>query len=108
MRHIGNKGLRFMTAKVFALATPQVSQLDGLWHLDDLKGLFNLNDSTVLSPMKNMSSLHACSLSTMKKSNELLKVRSDYLFSHLTVITQMSQQQVQNKYLGNGNHLLCP
>lgn len=39
MRHIRNKGLRFLTAKVFALATPQVSQLDGLWHLDDLKGL---------------------------------------------------------------------
>jgi len=54
-----------------------------------------------------MSPLLARSLSIMKRSDEILKVRSAYLLSYVTVITQMSQQQVQNKYLDNGNHLLC-
>lgn len=39
--------------------------------------------------------------------DEMLKARLGHLVSYTAAIAQMSQQQVQNKYLGNGNHLLC-
>lgn len=73
MRHNGNMGLRFLTAKVKLFCTCHSTDVSAGW--------------SVTLPEKNTSPLLAHSLSIMKRSNEILRVRSAYLLLYVTVIT---------------------